>query len=74
MILYVYNLLLYHYVHPHLQPHHKTLDIFLLVPLVDFLCLSDLDDIRSGATAGATALQEDDLQFATDGDIDGLFT
>lgn len=35
--------------------------------------ISDLETIRSGATAGATALQEDDLQFATDGDIDGLF-
>lgn len=35
--------------------------------------ISDLDTIRSGATAGATALQEDDLQFASDGDIDGLF-
>lgn len=35
--------------------------------------ISDLETIRSGAIAGATALQEDDLQFATDGDIDGLF-
>ena len=35
--------------------------------------ISDLETIRSGATAGATALQEDDLQFATDDDIDGLF-
>lgn len=35
--------------------------------------ISDLDTIRSGAAAGATALQENDLQFATDGDIDGLF-
>ena len=35
--------------------------------------ISDLDTIRSGATAGATALQEDDLQFASDDDIDGLF-
>ena len=35
--------------------------------------ISDLETIRSGAAAGATALQENDLQFATDGDIDGLF-
>ena len=35
--------------------------------------ISDLETIRSGAAAGATALQEDDLQFASDDDIDGLF-
>ena len=35
--------------------------------------ISDLETIRTGAAAGATALQEDDLQFAADSDIDGLF-
>jgi hypothetical protein len=32
-----------------------------------------LDAIRSGAAAGATALQESDLVFAEDADIDALF-
>ena len=35
--------------------------------------ITDLETIRSGATAGATAIQEADLQFATDGEIDALF-
>ena len=35
--------------------------------------IEDLDVIRTGAAAGATALQASDLQFATDDDIDGLF-
>jgi hypothetical protein len=35
--------------------------------------ISDLETIRSGATAGATALQASDLVFATDGEIDALF-
>ena len=35
--------------------------------------IEDLATIRSGAAAGATALQETDLQFATAADIDGLF-
>ena len=35
--------------------------------------ITDLADIRSGAAAGATALQVSDLQFATDADIDALF-
>lgn len=35
--------------------------------------IPDLEDIRSGAAAGATALQEDNLGFATDGDIDDIF-
>ena len=35
--------------------------------------IEDLATIRSGAAAGATALQESDLQFATDGEIDALF-
>lgn len=35
--------------------------------------ISDLDTIRSNANKGATALQEDDLGFVTDGDIDGIF-
>jgi hypothetical protein len=35
--------------------------------------ISDLDTIRSNAEKGATALQEEDLGFATDGDIDGIF-
>jgi hypothetical protein len=35
--------------------------------------ISDLDAIRSGAAAGATALQADDLEYATNDDIDGLF-
>ena len=35
--------------------------------------IEDLATIREGAAAGATALQEDDLQFATDSEIDALF-
>ena len=35
--------------------------------------ISDLETIRSGAAAGATALQESDLEFATDGEIDEIF-
>lgn len=35
--------------------------------------ISDLDTIRSNAQKGATALQEEDLGFVTDGDIDGIF-
>ena len=35
--------------------------------------ISDLETIRNGAAAGATALQADDLEYATDDDIDGLF-
>jgi hypothetical protein len=35
--------------------------------------IEDLVTIREGAAAGATALQEADLQFATDGEIDALF-
>lgn len=35
--------------------------------------ISDLETIRSGAAAGATALQADDLVYATNDDIDGLF-
>ena len=35
--------------------------------------ISDLETIRSGAAAGATALQADDLAYATNDDIDGLF-
>jgi hypothetical protein len=35
--------------------------------------ISDLDIIRSNAEKGATALQEEDLEFVTDGDIDDLF-
>jgi hypothetical protein len=35
--------------------------------------ITDLETIRSGAAKGATALQESDLVFATDGEIDALF-
>ena len=35
--------------------------------------IDDLATIRSGAAAGATALQESDLQFADNDDIDALF-
>jgi hypothetical protein len=35
--------------------------------------ISDLDTIRSNAEKGASALQEEDLGFVTDGDIDGIF-
>jgi hypothetical protein len=35
--------------------------------------ISDLDTIRSNAEKGATALQEEDLNFVTDGDIDNIF-
>ena len=35
--------------------------------------ISDLETIRTGAAAGATALQADDLEYATNDDIDGLF-
>ena len=35
--------------------------------------ISDLDTIRSNAEKGATALQEEDLDFVTDGDIDNIF-
>ena len=35
--------------------------------------ISDLETIRNGAAAGATALQADDLEYATDDDIDSLF-
>ena len=35
--------------------------------------ISDLDTIRSNAEKGATALQEEDLKFVTDGDIDNIF-
>jgi hypothetical protein len=35
--------------------------------------IDDLATIRSGAAAGATALQADDLEYATNDDIDGLF-
>ena len=35
--------------------------------------IADLETIRSGAAAGATALQADDLEYATNDDIDGLF-
>lgn len=35
--------------------------------------ISDLDTIRSNAEKGATALQEEDLEFVTDGDIDNIF-
>jgi hypothetical protein len=33
----------------------------------------DLDTIRSNAEKGATALQVEDLDFVTDGDIDNIF-
>ena len=33
----------------------------------------DLDTIRSNAEKGATALQEEDLDFVTDSDIDDIF-
>lgn len=35
--------------------------------------ISDLDTIRSNAEKGSTALQEEDLGFVTDGDIDNIF-
>ena len=35
--------------------------------------ISDLDTIRSNAEKGATALQEEDLDFVTDVDIDNIF-
>jgi hypothetical protein len=35
--------------------------------------ISDLDTIRSNAEKGATALQEEDLEFVTDDDIDNIF-
>lgn len=35
--------------------------------------ISDLDIIRSNAEKGSTALQEEDLGFVTDGDIDNIF-
>lgn len=35
--------------------------------------ISDLDTIRSNAEKGATALQVEDLDFVTDGDIDNIF-
>ena len=35
--------------------------------------ISDLETIRTGAAAGATALQADDLEYATNDDIDGVF-
>lgn len=35
--------------------------------------ISDLDTIRTNAAKGATALQEEDLGFVTDVDIDGIF-
>lgn len=35
--------------------------------------ISDLDTIRSNAEKGSTALQEEDLEFVTDGDIDNIF-
>ena len=35
--------------------------------------ISDLDTIRSNAEKGATALQEEDLELVTDGDIDNIF-
>jgi hypothetical protein len=35
--------------------------------------ISDLDTIRANAEKGATALQEEDLGFVTDGDIDNIF-
>ena len=35
--------------------------------------ITDLETIRSGAAAGATALQADDLVYAENSDIDGLF-
>lgn len=35
--------------------------------------ISDLEIIRSNAEKGATALQEEDLGFVTDGDIDNIF-
>lgn len=35
--------------------------------------ISDLDTIRANAERGASALQEEDLDFATNGDIDSIF-
>jgi hypothetical protein len=35
--------------------------------------ISDLDTIRSNAAKGATALQEEDLDFVTGDDIDNIF-
>lgn len=35
--------------------------------------ISDLDTIRTNAAKGATALQEEDLEFVTDDDIDNIF-
>lgn len=35
--------------------------------------ISDLDTIRSNAEKGATALQEEDLELVTGGDIDNIF-
>jgi hypothetical protein len=35
--------------------------------------ISDLDTIRANAAKGATALQEEDLEFVTDDDIDNIF-
>ena len=54
-----------------LNRYHENLKNNVLTTKQDVI--SDLETIRTGAAAGATALQENDLQFATDGDIDGLF-
>lgn len=35
--------------------------------------ISDLETIRLNAEKGSTALQEDDLKFVTNGDIDDIF-
>jgi hypothetical protein len=35
--------------------------------------ISDIDTIRSNAKKGASAIQEEDLGFVTDADIDNIF-
>jgi hypothetical protein len=35
--------------------------------------ISDIDTIRSNAKRGASAIQEEDLGFVTDADIDNIF-
>lgn len=54
-----------------LERYHENLKTNVLSTKQDNI--TDLDDIRSGAAAGATALQADDLEYATNDDIDGLF-
>jgi hypothetical protein len=54
-----------------LTKYHEKLKNILITKQEN---ITDLDDIRSGAALGATALQENEILMATNDDIDALFS